>query len=121
MFSRFEKLTQKFTDTLQHVILNEVGNPILERYPSLTPAIIGGGFQIVKRSYPPGTTYEPLPYAIHFRYGIGLAPVFDMEFGFPFNLYDDGSSYEKISQALKYVVEEAERHAKGKKYQCYKF
>ena len=79
------------------------------------------GFQFVKRSYPSGTTYEPLPCAIHFHYGIGLAPVFDMEFAFPFNLHDDGSSYQTISQALKYDVEEAERDAKGRKYQCYKF
>ena len=74
------------------------------------------GFQFVKRFYLPGTTYEPLPYAIHFHYGIDLAPVFDMEFVFPFNLHDDGSSYQTISQALKYVVEEAERHAKDRKY-----
>ena len=44
-----------------------------------------------------------------------------MEFAFPFNLHDDGSSYETISQALKYVVEEVESHAKGTKINATKF
>ena len=79
-------MKQKISDTLQHKVLGEVVNPVMSRYHTLTPALIASGFNLVELANPPGTTLEPLPYAIHFRYGISLGPAYDMEFGFPLNL-----------------------------------
>ena len=109
---RFKKLQQKIIDTVEHVGLDSLGTPLIKRYPAIIPAFVAGSFNLLKQRQPEGEIIEELPHAIHFRHGISEAPVYDMEFAFAFNLDDDGSSFEVVLEALRYVVEETEKEAK---------
>ena len=118
MFFRFKKLQQKLTENIEHITLAEIGTPLIKRYPALIPAVVGGGFDMVKKGQPEGENIEELPYAIHFRYGVSEAPVYDMEFAFGITFIDEAEtcleneSFERIKNALCYVVEKAEEEAK---------
>lgn len=122
-----DKLKQKFADTVQHQILGDVVSPIIEKYPTLTPALMSSSLNIVKVANPPGISYEPMPYGIHFRYGITLGPAYDMEFGFPINLPwqpadTDGDAHNlekahqnrKFMEAMRVVVDLSDKYAKSK-------
>ena len=95
-------------------MLGTVGNPVLSRYHNLTPAFTATGFNFVKSANKEGTLYEPLPYAIHFCYGISLAPVYDMEFAFPFSLTGDDHYFDTVLAAMHYVVDKSKEYAQGK-------
>ena len=105
-------LQQKITDTVEHVALDTLVAPLIKRYPAIIPAFVAGSFNLFKQREPEGEIKQELPHAIHFRYGISEAPVYDMEFAFAFNLEDDGSSFEVVLEAMRYVVEETEKEAK---------
>ena len=86
------------------------GSPILERYPSLIPTMLSQSCKSVKETNPAGKVFQELPYAIHFQYAIDTTPARNMEFAFPFDI-NDKISFQKVLQALKVVIELAEKDA----------
>ena len=105
-------MQQRTLETLQHIMLDTVGSSAIERYPQLIPVINAQSLNIVKTSLDE-EVHEELPHAVHFRYGITLAPVYDMEFAFPLTIDDDQNGFDTLLTAVKIVVEEAEKAAKG--------
>ena len=122
---------QRVTDTVKEVTMRDVGSPALANPfvgPFLVPAILATGFKMTKEAQPPDTLQE-LPFAIHFRYGVSLAPVYDMEFAFPITLYskeereaNNGANVTKSKQiegiqklltAVHTVIETAKKWANG--------
>ena len=100
------------TDSLQHVMLDTISTRYLEQYPQLIPVFGANSIAIIKGGHEE-EVHEEIPYAIHFRYGITLAPVYDMEFAFPLTLDDDQNGFDTLLKAVKFVVEEAEKAARG--------
>ena len=84
----------------------------MERYPQLIPLIGANSLDIIRRNQEE-EIHEELPHAIHFRYGITLAPVYDMEFAFPLTIDDDQNGFDTLLKAVKIVVEETEKAARG--------
>ena len=105
-------MTQKLTNSITGLAMGEIGSPVLQRYPSLTPLLLYLGFQSVQSGNPEGCKKEEMTYAIHFRYGIDFSVVYCMEFAFPFNIKDK-TSFEKILTAIRYVVEKVKNAAAG--------
>ena len=108
----WDKLQQRISDTVQHIALDTVGSLTFERYPQLIPVIGANSLDIIRRNQEE-KIHEELPYAIHFRYGITLAPVYDMEFAFPLTIDDDQNGFDTLLKAVKIVIEETERAAEG--------
>lgn len=117
-----DKLKQRICDTMEHKALGGIVNPVIAKCSLLTPAIMGSSLKTIKEKNPPETTYEPMPFGIHFRYGITLGPVYDMEFGFPLcleettdpdNPYKDDETIDHLMEAMKYVVEESKKSSEG--------
>ena len=91
----------------------ELGSPIISRYPFLVPAYLAAGFKIIKSANPPDKPQlEQLPYAIHFRYGLKYATVYDMEFAFPVNFNDSEHGFDIFLKAIDEVVKEIADAAK---------
>lgn len=107
----WDKILQKTTDTLQHIMLDTIGSTAIERYPQLIPMVGAQSLDIIKTGLE-DEIHEELPHAIHFRFGITLAPVYDMEFAFPITLDDDKNGFDILLKAVKLVVEETEKAAK---------
>ena len=93
-------------------MLDTVGSTAIERYPQLIPLIGASSLDIIRKNQEE-EVHEELPHAIHFRYGITLAPVYDMEFAFPLTIDGDQNGFDTLVKAVKIVVEEAEKAAKG--------
>ena len=105
-------MQQRISDTLQHVML-DASSSAIERYPQLIPVIGSTSLGIIRRNQEE-EIHEELPHAIHFRYGITLAPVYDiMEFAFPLTIDDDQNGFDTLLKAVKIVVEEVEQAARG--------
>ena len=92
--------------------MGEIGTPVLQRYPSLTPLLLFLGFQSVQASNPEGCEREEVTYAVHFRYGIDFTVAYCMEFAFPFNI-NNTVSFGKILAAIHYVVKKVRNAAEG--------
>lgn len=91
----------------------ELGSPLIARYPFLTPAYLAAGFKAIKKENPPNEPkLETLPYAVHFRYGLKFAPVYDMEFAFPITLDDTEHGFDTFLNAIKFVITELEEASK---------
>ena len=112
---------QRVTDSVTHYAMRDIGSPALASAvgPMLVPAMLATGFKITKEAQPPDTLQE-LPFAIHFRYGISLAPVYDMEFAFPIILYGNQTDVpkdvqldgiKKLLDAIQIVIEETQKSA----------
>ena len=85
---------------------------MISRYPFLVPAYLAAGFKTIKAANPPGSPkLEELPYAIHFRYGLKYATVYDMEFAFPVSI-DRPDGFKTFLDAIDIVVTESEEAAK---------
>ena len=85
-------------------------HPIIGKYPFLTPTLLSTGFGVVREQKKAKSgAVQPIPEAIHFRYGVDFTPIYDMEFAFSFNLDD----IDNLLQALRYVVELAGKKAQG--------
>ena len=97
---------------MQSVFAGELGSPLIGRYPFLVPAYLAAGFNIIKSANPEGKPQlEQLPYAIHFRYGLKYATVYDMEFAFPVDFNkDDG--FDVVLKAVDVVVKAISEAAK---------
>lgn len=117
---RWNKLVQKVEDTAQHVMLNAIGSPLIERYPQFVPVLGSVSLDLLKQNIP-AQLDEELPYAIHYRYGISLAPVYDMEFAFPINLDDDENGFQLLIEAVQFVVKEAQKEAEGNLLLCQRY
>ena len=116
---RIDRTKQKVHDTMQRQINGSVANPIINQYKTLTPAIISNAVSFIKMENPPGTTYEPMPNAIHFRFGISLGSFYDMEFGFPFNLDNFEDEYfSNLMTAMRFVVDKSKEYSASKLYKC---
>ncbi|XP_011410297.1 PREDICTED: uncharacterized protein LOC105316795 [Amphimedon queenslandica] len=113
--NKIDRTKQKIRDTMQHQINGSVANPIIDRFKTLTPAIISNAVSFIKMENPPGTTYEPMTNAIHFHFGISLGPFYDMEFGFPINLDNlDDQYFSNFMTAMRFVVDKSKEYsAKG--------
>ena len=91
----------------------DASSSAIERYPQLIPVIGSISLGIIRRNQEE-EIHEELPHAIHFRYGITLAPVYDiMEFAFPLTIDDDQNGFDTLLKAVKIVVEEVEQAARG--------
>lgn len=105
-------MKQKIRGTMQRQISGSVANPIINRYKTLTPAIISNAVSFIKTENPPGTTYEPMTSAIHFHFGLSLGPFYDMEFGFPINLDNlDDEYFSKFMNAMRFVVDKSKEYS----------
>ena len=72
----------------------------------------GCGFQVIKHANPEGKPQlEQLPYAIHFRYGLKYATVYDMEFAFPVDL-DREDGFGVVLKAVDVVIKAIAEAAK---------
>ena len=107
---RWEQLQKKAQHMLQQTALGVVGEPVASHYPAFIPAMLAAGFQSIKKQNE-GTTIEPLLYAIHFRFGVNLVPVYDMEFAFPVTLDDGPRGFKTLLDAVRIVVDLTQRHA----------
>ena len=105
-------MKQRIVESLEHVMVKDIGSPAIERYPLLIPVLGSKSLDIIKRDQK-DEIHEELPYAIHFRYGITLSPVYDMEFAFPLTIDDDQNGFDTLLKAVKTVVEEVEQAARG--------
>ena len=119
-------MEKKLNETLQESAFGGVVNPILSRYPALTPAILSFGFKMTQDANPALPEKIPLPYAIHFRFGVSLATVYDMEFAFPFSIHNtDDHYFDNVLKAIDCVVTHSETSAHGKSslvtHHCYNF
>ena len=115
---RWDKLQLKVQDTVQSVFAGELGSPLIGRYPFLVPAYLAAGFKVIKAANPDDKPQlEQLPYAIHFRYGLKYATVYDMEFAFPVNFNDSEHGFDAFLSAIHAVVDEIADAAKGGKAQ----
>ena len=90
----------------------ELGSPLIGRYPFLVPAYLAAGFQVIKHANPEGKPQlEQLPYAIHFRYGLKYATVYDMEFAFPVD-FDREDGFGVVLKAVDVVIKAIAKAAK---------
>ena len=91
----------------------ELGSPLIGRYPFLVPAYLAAGFKVIKSANPDDKPHlEELPYAIHFRYGLKYATVYDMEFAFPVNFNDTEHGFDVFIEAIDIVVKAIAEAAK---------
>ena len=95
----------------------ELGSPLIGRYPFLAPAYLAAGFKIIKEANPDNKPQlEELTYAIHFRYGLKFATVYDMEFAFPVDFNDSEHGFDVFIKAIDIVVNAITDAAKPGKY-----
>jgi len=113
LICRWDKVRQKLRDTTQHVLLNATGSPLMANYPQFVPVVGGISLDLLKGNLS-AQVHEELPYAVHFRYGVSIAPVYDMEFAFPLTLDDDEHGFDKLFEAVQYVVDETQKAAEGR-------
>jgi DNA-binding phage protein len=110
--NRWDKLQLKVQDTVQSVFAGELGSPLIGRYPFLVPAYLAAGFKIIKHANPEGKPQlEQLPYAIHFRYGLKYATVYDMEFAFPVD-FNREDGFDVVLKAVDVVIKAIAEAAK---------
>ena len=96
-------------DTLIGALGGTVVIPLLSKLPCITPLFLTMGFQTIKQQYG-GLQKEQVvkqPWAIHYRDGIDLSPVYDMEFAFPLDIGNPTA----LSNAVKTVVTLTEEYA----------
>ena len=105
---RWDQLKVKVQDTVQSMFAGELGSPLIGRYPFLVPAYLSTGFKMIKAADEP--KLMELPYAIHFRYGLKYATVYDMEFAFPVSI-DKPDGFKTFLDAIHFVVNELEKAA----------
>ena len=83
--------------------------PMMKLLPGSTPVSLMIGFELVKRQY--GTLQKEevvrTPWAIHYRDGIDIMRVYDVEFAFPINIKHP----LKAVQALRKLIDIIEHYA----------
>ena len=96
-------------DTLIGALGGTVIVPLLSKLPCITPLFLTMGFQTIKKQYGDLQPEQVVkqPWAVHYRDGIDLMPVYDMEFAFPLDI----SNPTALSKAVKTVVEITEEYA----------
>ena len=116
-YTRWDKLQLKIRDTVQSVFAGGLGSPLIGRYPFLAPAYLAAGFKIIKEANPDDKPQlKELPYAIHFRYGLKFATVYDMEFAFPVDFNDSEHGFDVFIKAIDIVVNAITDAARPVKY-----
>lgn len=83
--------------------------PMTSILPSSTPISLLVGFELVKLQYGTFQTDEVVrtPWAIHYRDGVDLMRVYDLEFAFPINIKNP----VKAVQAIRKVVDIVQKYA----------
>ena len=92
----------KVMDVIVHKGGKAVFGAMQEKAPSLTPFAVGIGFQGVKLQY--GKQADEIvrtPWAVHYRDGIDLMPVYDIEFAFPIDIDKPIVAVKAIRAVLK--------------------
>ena len=89
-------------DTLLGSLGGSVIVPLLGKLPCITPLFLTLGFQAIKLQYGELQPEQVVkqPWAVHYRDGIDLMPVYDMEFAFPVDINNPVA----ITKAVKTVV-----------------
>ena len=93
----------RLVDFASHTGGKYVLAPMMQNLPGTTPLSVMIGYQLVKLQY--GTLQEEevvrTPWAVHYRDGIDLMTVYDVEFAFPTDINDP----ETAVRAMRKVVD----------------
>lgn len=96
-------------DTLVGALGGAVIVPLISKLPGVTPLYLAMGFQMVKLQYgvlQPNQVVQQ-PWAVHYRDGLDLMPVYDMEFAFPLDINNPVA----LTDAVNTVVTITEQYA----------
>lgn len=99
----------KVIDVAQQTGGEYILSPLMKNVPGVTPISLLIGFQLVKLQY--GTLQEEevvrTPWAIHFRDGIDIMRVYDLEFAFPIDIDHPLKAVQAIRKVIDIVKDYA--------------
>ena len=98
----------KAMDVMVHAGGKVAFGEMQKRLPSAAPIAVGVGFQGVKFQYEKqADEIVRTPWAVHYRDGIDLMPVYDMEFAFPIDIDEP----KLAVKAMRAVMEITKKYA----------
>ena len=100
-------------DVAQHSAGKYILSPLMQNLPGSTPISLMIGFELVKLQYGTFQTEEVVrtPWAVHYRDGIDIMTVYDLEFAFPIDIKHP----VKAVKAIREVIDITEKYAFGSK------